>query len=193
MSLADLTRNAKSAERTRRRIKREGLTMKGDKVWTAEEDEVVRTTFPDYQAIRRVLPHRTYFACRTRARTLELVTKRPPYTARELSVVRRLYPTAEREVLMPLMPGRTWDQIANLAKRHGIHRAPKPFYPTGVTVLDQIRTRCRELNYTMPDLDKLIRSRGYFAKANWYNGHIHHRDIGRAINALFGDLKADWK
>lgn len=193
MSIAYLTRNANSAERNRQRIKREGFTIRGDKIWTTEEDEIVRFLFPSYPDIVGALPHRTLRACRTRARTLNLVTRRPPFTARELSLVRRLYPTAVREVLMPLMPGRTWDQIAKLATRNGIYRLPKPFLPTGITVLDQIRARCRELNYTMPDLDKMIRSRGYFGNANWSNGHIHHRDIGRAINALFGDLRADWK
>lgn len=122
-----------------------------------------------------------------------LVVPRPPFTARELSLVRRLCPTADRDELLKLMPGREWDHIKLLAKRNGIHRIPKSYKSTGVAVLDQIRSRCRELNYTMPDLDKLIRSKGYFRKANWSHGHIHHRDIGRAVRALFGDLKADRK
>ena len=193
MDLSYHSRHAASAARLRKRIQREGYTMSGKKVWSQEEDELFRSLFPDYAAITKALPHRTYFACRGHARKLGIVTARPPFTAKELSLIRRLYPAAEREELLLLLPGRKWEQIKSLANRHGVHRLPKSFAPTGVPVLDQIRLRCRELNYSMPDLDKLIRGKGYFAKGNWCHGHIHHRDIGRAVRALFGDLKADWK
>ncbi|WP_150129938.1 SANT/Myb-like DNA-binding domain-containing protein [Sinorhizobium sp. RAC02] len=193
MSLAYFARNVASGERARKKMRREGVNMSGDKLWSAVEDELIKRLYPNYVAILTELPHRTYSACRTRARTLGVVKERPPYTAKELSIVRRLYPAGDREKLLALLPGRTWDQVGDLAKRHGIRRAPKLFKPTGVVVLDQIRARCRELNYTMPDLDKMIRSKGYFKKANWCKGHIHHRDIGRAVSALFGDVKAEWK
>jgi hypothetical protein len=168
--------------------------MRGDKVWTVEEDEVVRSKYPDYAAIRKALPHRTYFACRARARTLRIVKERPPYTGKELSIVRRLYPKADREDILSSLPGRTWSQINDLANRNGIRRAPKPFKITGIKVLDQIRTRCRELNYSMPDLDKMARTKTYFAKAKWLiRNKINHRAIGRAVDALHGDIEADWK
>ena len=193
MTLSYHSRNAANAARQRSRVQREGYTMSGQKVWNEAEDELLRSLFPDYKAIVKALPHRTYFACRTRARTLGLVVARPPFTAKELSLIRRLYPAADRDELLARLPGRDWGRITAFAQRHGVRRLPKTYKPTGVQVLDQIRSRCRELNYTMPDLDKLIRSKGYFGKANWSRGHIHHRDIGRAVRALFGELKADWK
>ena len=193
MDLSYYSRHAATAKRVRKRIQREGYTMSGQKIWSEDEDDQIRAHYPDYSAIAKALPHRTYSACRGRARNLGIVTKRPPFTIRELSIVRRHYPEGDREEVLALLPGRTWKQIADFAKRHRVRRRLRPFMPTGVIVLDQIRSRCRDLNYSMVDLDKLVRSKGYFSKANWYGGHIHHRDIGRAVNALFGDLKADWK
>ena len=148
---------------------------------------------PELLCYNQGATHRTLAACKGRAKTLRVATPRPPLTARELSVVRRLYPAGERGELFAALPGRKWHQIADFARRHGIHRPRKSYKPTGIPVLDQIRTRCRDLNYTMPDLDRMIKGKGYFAKANWCIGHIHHRDIGRAVHALFGDIKADWK
>ncbi|WP_028747966.1 hypothetical protein [Rhizobium mesoamericanum] len=193
MDLSYHSRNAASAARARRRIRREGTTMRGDKIWKTEEDDVVRSHYPDYAAIRRALPHRTYFACRNRARTLGIVKERPLYTTRELSIVRRLYPEGSKDDILSLLPGREWEAVKDFAKRHGIRRKPKPFKATGVVVLDQIRSRCRELNYTMPDLDKVAKTKRYFAKSSWLKGHIHHKAIGRAVRALFGDIKAEWK
>ncbi len=192
MDLSNHSRHAASATRLRKRIQREGFTMDGKKVWTIEEDNIVRSLFPDYKAMLKELPHRSYSGFRYRAHVLDLVTRRPPFTAKELSTIRRFYPTAEREELLSLLPGRKWHAIASVAARNGIYRELKPFKVTGLTVLDQIRLRCRELNYTMPDLDKMARTKHYFEKAAWLN-YTSHRALGRAVDALFGDMKADWK
>lgn len=193
MDLADHSRHAAKATQSRKRIQREGFTMNGKKVWTNQEDDVVRSMFPNYKAICRALPHRSYSGIRYRAHVLDLVTRRRPFTARELSIIRRIYPTGDRQELEAQLPGRDWQAIAGVATRNGIHRKLKPFKVTGVAVIDQIRSRCRELNYTMPDLDKLVKSKKYFSDAKWLSGHIHLRAIGRAVRVLFGDLKADWK
>jgi hypothetical protein len=94
--------------------------MSGQKIWTLYEDDLMRSLFPDYAAIRRAIPHRTYFACRARARALGLVIKRPQFTARELSVIRRAYPSGERDEIMALLPGRNWPQVRDFANRKGI-------------------------------------------------------------------------
>jgi hypothetical protein len=193
MDLSYHSRNAATANRLRERVKREGRTFNGLKVWSEEEDNKLRAHYPDYSAIASALPHRTYDACRARAREIGIVIRRPPFTARELSVIRRLYPSEERSEVLAALPGRDWVSVAKLASRHGIHRKPKPFKPTGVLVLDQIKERCRELNYSMSELDKMVRGKGYFRKASWCWGYLNDRDIGRAVRALFGDIKADWK
>jgi hypothetical protein len=167
--------------------------MRGHKLWTSDEDEVVRSLFPDYRAMHEALPHRSYSGFRYKAKLLKLVKPRPQFTAKELSIVRRVYPNGTQKELLALLPGRAWPAIRKFAAHNGIYRERVPFRPTGVAVLDQIRSRCRELNYTMPDLDKLVKSKKYFSDAKWLSGHIHLRAIGRAVRVLFGDLKADWK
>ncbi len=193
MDLKKLSQHANAGQRARQRMQRSGVNMSGHKLWTPQEDEVITSLYPDYGAITKALPHRTYFTCRSRARKLGIVKQRKHFTAKELSIVRRHYPTATHEELLALLPGRNWAAIKYLARTHHIYRELKPFKETGVPVIDQIRERCRELNYKMPDLDKLVRTKSYFAKGSWHNGHIHHRAIGRAVKVLFGDLKADWK
>lgn len=193
MDLSHISSSAASAKRLRERIHRDGYTPRGLKVWSKDEDDVIRSCYPNYAAITEALPHRTLRACRGRARRLAVADTRPPFTAKELLIVRRLYPAGEQSQVLAALPGRDWTQIAKLANRHRIHRRPKSLKPTGVPVLDQIRERCRELNYTMSDLDKMIKGRGYFGGARWSSGHIHHRDIGRAVMVLFGEIRADWK
>lgn len=58
-------------------------------------------------------------------------------------------------------------------------------------MLDQIRSRCRDLNYSMSHLDKLAKSKRYFEKQHGLT--IPAIAIGRAVDVLFGDLKVDWK
>ncbi len=112
--------------------------MSGQKVWSEAEDEIFRSLFPSYADIVKALPHRTYFSRVEGMQEHGLVVPRPPFTVRELSLVRRLCPTADRDELLKLMPGREWDHIKLLAKRNGIHRIPKSYKSTGVAVLDQI-------------------------------------------------------
>lgn len=96
--------------------------MSGDKVWTPGEDEIVRSSFPDYKAMGKALPHRSYNGFKYRAKVLKLVTERPPFTARELSIIRRLYPVAEKDELLALLPGRSWRSTRTVAVRHGLRR-----------------------------------------------------------------------
>lgn len=166
--------------------------MSGAKLWLPAEDNAIRSLFPDYEAnsgaptpIVRCLP-----ASRTRVGGCPAAQA---LDSKGASIIRRRYATAAKDELLELLPGRTWPQIVDVANRHRLFRDPKPYKPTGVEIVDQIRTRCRELNYSMTDLDKITRSKRYFAKAKWHGGHVHHRAIGRAVKVLFGDLKADWK
>ena len=84
MNLSYHSRHAASAERLRKRNKREGYTMDGKKIWTREEDDIVRFLFPDYQAMAKALPQRSYSGFRYRAKVMGLVQTRPQFTAREL-------------------------------------------------------------------------------------------------------------
>lgn len=193
MELSYHGRAAAKAIRSRERMQREGVTPGGHKLWTPAEDQIVRSLFPNYGALLKALPHRTYAGIRYRTMRLKLVKLRPGFTGKELSIIRRRFLQAGKDEIIALLPGHSWAAIIQFAARHGLRRPPKPLKLTGIKVIDQIKQRCRELNYSMSDLDKMARTKRYFQKACWLNGHIHHRAIGKAVKILFGDLKADWK
>ena len=48
--------NAASAKRARERVQRQGFTMNGKKIWSEEEDSLLRSHYPNYCAITKALP-----------------------------------------------------------------------------------------------------------------------------------------
>lgn len=193
MMYANLARNARSAQRTREEIKRRGFTMTGAKLWSEDEEKILRELYPDYKAICKRLPHRTHSACRYSCGQLKLTRPIHMWTAAEISLLRRVYTRGTKAEIAQAFPHLRWMQIKSIARWYDIHRARQPFLPTGIPIIDEIRSRCFELNYTMVDLDKLTHSR-YFARQCWHNnGHLHHRAIGKAIKVLFGEIRARWK
>lgn len=192
--LAYFARGAASAERARRRIKREGVTMRGDKLWTDEENAIIKKCGPSFDEIGKRLPHRTRTAIRFQSRKLGFCQKRQHnWTAAEISKLRRLYPRASREEICGIFSHSTWQNITQVARYHGARReCSKAYSPTGFPTLDEVRKRCREIRWTMPDLDKAARTGTYFARAGWIGKKINYRALGRAIAALDGEVKAAW-
>lgn len=192
MEIQSLTRGAITAERMRRRIQRSGFNMCGQPLWTEKELDLLRKHHPDYKAAMRALKRRSYGGIRAKAQQLGLTIKRKSWTAREVSLLRRVYPTASHEEISELLPNRSWTQIKSAAGYHKIYRKRKPFKGTGISVLDQIRERSFELRYSMVDLDALSHSKSYFAKGNWHRGWVNQKAVAKAIKALDGEMKAGW-
>ncbi|MBX4911216.1 MULTISPECIES: hypothetical protein [Rhizobium] len=194
MSLAYFARNAASAVRARKRIRREGYNMRGHKLWSEAEDAVVRKFAPDYAKIHKKLPHRTLVAIGTRCRRLGLKQRfQHIYSASEISKLRRLYARASKEEICAAFPHSTWINIQQVARYHHIRRDRcKNYCLTGFPTLDEVRRRCREIRWSMPDLDKAAKTGTYFSRAGWIGKKINHRALGRAIEALDGVVKADW-
>ncbi|PSJ53652.1 hypothetical protein [Pseudaminobacter soli (ex Li et al. 2025)] len=194
MYLSEYTRNAHSADRARRRMQYRGETPKGDRLWTGAEDELCRQYGSNYEALRQKLPHRSYEAIRCRCRYLGLRPKLKMVTANELSRMRRLVPTASPQQLREAFPNRSLRQLRSVSRYHGITRKRPPFKRTGISAIDAIRDRCFELGYSMGDLDELAKTKGYFRKANWIlRGKPNYRAIGRAVEALDGELTIRWR
>lgn len=192
MHLNEWSRNAASAERARRRIHFRGETPAGSKVWTPKEDAICRT-YRTYAELQRRLPHRSYCALRHRCQRLGLQPRRTLLTAADVSKLRRVYPRGNADQMKTAFPNLSKDQIASAARYYRVHRSRKPFVPTKIPILDEIRNRCYELCYSMPDLDEMARSRNYFAKASWHtNDKLNYRHISRAVEALGGKLTVDW-
>lgn len=193
MYLSDYSRHANSADRARRRIFRHGVTPRGAKVWTAEEDTLCRKHGDNYKLLMELLPHRTYLALRARCQSLGLRPKRQYCSGAELLRVRRLYPRATHEELLAAFPHRKLDHLRKLARYHGIYRAKSKLISTGFPIIDAVRNRCAELNYSMGDLDAIAQSKCYFRKGNWRNSQTpNYGHVCRAIEALGGKLTVDW-
>lgn len=60
LNLRFACRSAQAAARARARILFRGFTPRGHPLWTNEEDEILRRSYPDYRLAIRRLKRRTY-------------------------------------------------------------------------------------------------------------------------------------
>jgi hypothetical protein len=172
-----------SARRSRQRA------LNGD-LWTAAEMRVVQKLYPNYDAILMALPHRTYWAVRNFAQNYGIALKRHVWTGAEVSRLRALYTrSASKSEILEAFSGLTWRQIDAQARFRGVKKprtAPKLL---GIPILDAIRRRAFELNYSFVDLDAECHSKRYFQSTpqtiNW-------RYVGRAIEYLGGAATVQW-
>lgn len=193
MQLHQFSQHARSAQLTRQRILRSGLTLNGHRLWSPEEDEVIRRYYPDFDKLAGLLPDRTYVAIRHRSQIIGVARKKPQWLAIEVAKLRKYYPTAPKAELLRMFVGSSWFRITNKARQLNLRRKKKCFRPTGFPVIDQIRARCFELNLSMVDLDEMAGTKKYFQTAGWY-GHewVSGEYVRRAVEALDGTLEAKW-
>lgn len=189
MDIRRLARNAAAAQSLRR-----WRELSSADLWKPEDDEVFRRLYPDYGALRKAFPSRSYRAIQGHASRLGIAAKRHRWTAAELSRLRRLYQSASREDVLAAFPGMGWKQIKARAEHAGLHRPRRPYCPTGHAILDDIRSRCFELRYSMVDLDEMARTKQYFTKAGWMRTQrIKAQPVVRAVDALDGSLLVEWR
>ncbi len=182
-----LQENTQGAWRSRVRFGRP-LTL-----WVPNEDQLVRNLYPDYEALRRKLPHRTYPAIRYRAGALGLSKKRHIWTMAELGRLKKKYEAGvPKEAILAEFPHATWDQITGVAGFHGFQRKNQKFKSTGIAIIDAIRDRADKMNLTMVDLDAMARTKRYFQKAGWHGLGSNGKYVARAIEALGGRLLVEW-
>ena len=176
-------------------MQRGGYNLRGDKLWQDHEDKIIAQFYPDYKAITEALPHRTFGACKRRARVIHVAKTVKVWKASEIALLRRIYPKGTKEELLTAFPDSNWEGICHMAWNHKFYRARRPYKLTGSAILDQVRARCWELRLTMRDLDRIVRGAGYFTKKHWRGprGYINHKLVARAAKKLFGDLKIEWK
>lgn len=122
MYLAQLNRDASSAERLRERIHRTGETLDGHPLWTIDENEVLKRHYPDFQTIRAKLPRRNKNSIWFRCQRIDLKQKRHQGLASEIAKLRRIYPDGSPALVMREFPNVTWDAIKKIAKYYGITR-----------------------------------------------------------------------
>jgi hypothetical protein len=192
MSLAYYARNAATAERNRRRIQREGMTMNGHKLWTDEDKEIVRQLSPNYDEICKRIPSRDRRSIRHMASVLGVAQEKHIFTGAEISKLRRLYSKASWEEILEAFPFSNKERLKGVAKYHGFSRPRRKFKPTGNQPIDALLEKCAAANISLPELDKECRTKRYFQQQNWRTRPPNYTRIVRAIKLLDGDLKAEW-
>lgn len=193
MDLRQLSRDAAKGQHLRQVKKRQGRSGPF-KIWSEEEQSIVRRLYPDYRALSAALPNRSLAGIRYQALQLGITSYRHIWTASQHSRLRALYPQASREVIMKNLPGLSWQQIVSHAVRSGFRRKKVPFLPTGSPLLDEIRAKCRQLDYTMGDLDELARTKPYFRRSNWRKTkRPSSAAVSKAVAALGGTLMVEWQ
>jgi hypothetical protein len=185
-------RNARTAERMRRMIRKQGHAA-GHPLWTEREDDILRASYPDYKKARRRLPRRTYYALRNRVQELDIQKRRHIWRASEISRLRKLYTYANSKEIRSEFPFATWRQIEGVARHYKIRRPRRRLCSTSIPVLDLIRGRCYELGYSMVDLDSIAKTGKYFQTARWHsNRRLSGKYVCRAIEALGGSISVVW-
>ncbi|MBB3610954.1 hypothetical protein [Rhizobium sp. BK602] len=193
MSLAYYARNAATAERNRRRMRREGVNMRGDRLWTEEERQIILAIGPDFDAIRKKLPNRTRIAIASQCRKMGLKQQQQHiWSAAEISKLRKLYPSASREEICQEFTHSTWVNIMQTARYHGFRRKKRPFKPIGNPSVDEMLVKLFESNFSFPDLDKECRTKRYFQKAKWRYMRPNYNHIARALDVLDGEFRVEW-
>ena len=161
--------------------------------WTSEEDDQVRALFPNYDAMKQALPHRTDAAVRCRAGVLSLKKKHHSWTGAELVRLKKLYEGgASQKEILRAFPFATSTMIQGGNQYNGFHRKNVRYKPTGFPIIDAIRERALKMNISMVELDAMAHSKKYFRVAAWQTGGVHGKYILRAIAALGGHLSVNW-
>ena len=194
MDLQKLAQAAAAAAWMRDRLEMTGQTPKGHKLWSDEERALIRQLMPDYDRLCTLLPHRTRRAIRGQAGELGLTQKRHQWTGAECLKLRKLYLNAPMSEVLAAFPDLTRESIQQRARRMGVRRPRRQYYITGIASIDQIRAKCFEIRWSMPDLDKAAGTKGYFSFQHWRGiSRPGYKRIGQAIRALDGELVAKWE
>lgn len=192
MDLRYLARNAVSAERSRQRILRSGFTISGQRIWTDDEDLICRSFYPDYFAIYQILHTRSKKAIQSRCQKLGLVPTRQSWGWAARQTLRKLYPEASREEICRVFPSADWLKIQAAARYYGFRRVKRPYKITGIPALDQFRSRCYDIKWTMRDADEEAGTRRYFQTRGYRTKYPNFKAISRGVRALGGHLEVRW-
>jgi len=191
MSLAYYARSAILSERNRQRIQRRGAAISGALLWTDAEIQVLYQSPSNLQVHER-LPHRTVKAIEHQRRKLGLSRQLHWWTAAEISKLRRMYPRCSKEEICATFPHVTWCSIEHAARRHNFRREKPRYKPTGHPAVDQILEKCYSIGWSLVDLDREAKTRGYFAHGCRQGNGPNYKAIGRALNVLQGRISIEW-
>lgn len=160
--------------------------------WTLKEHEVVVSHWPDVEAIRKRLPHRTIRAIRAFAGKCNLTTGRHIWTAAEDTKLRKLAAAGYQRKEIAAELGLSLNQVAGRLSYARISIARKPPALSANPLVNAIRQRAFDLNITLSDLDRSLGNRRIFRQAAGRQS-VRHAHIERAVTALGGQLTVEWR
>jgi hypothetical protein len=169
--------------------------------WSAEEDAICLKFVPSETV--KLLPNRTFKAIakhRHQLRNPQEKGSSRNWTAKEVSVIRREWPTASHvRELMELLPGRDARQIRSKASQLGVKRRWLGEHGTLLEghkeILDQIVIRAKADGIALNKLDKILKTGSYFAKSNYRvpDRAVKLLAVARAVEFFGGTLVIDWR
>lgn len=163
--------------------RRTGTTPAGRWLWTPVEDAILLDLYPDYSALVSSLPGRTRKAIERRADKLRISTPRRIWSAEEFLRMAAPYRQgAPLSAILPLLCEKTVDQVYRKAGKCRIKRPKRRPRHTGLTIVDSIRQRAFDLNFTMRELDEETGKTCYFQNPT----SLRWDRIARAIECLGG-------
>jgi hypothetical protein len=161
------------------------------KKWSARENQLVETFYPDYQELQHRLKTRSYYAIRTRARTLGIAASRHIWTTHDIANLRSLYLRgATRSQVAEVFPHLTQSQICGKARHIRLVRTRRDPYKLDIPPLDAVRKQATVKGWSWRKLDKLARTGRYFQQTTRRVDWTH---LARAIEKLGGTIEIAWK
>jgi hypothetical protein len=193
MDLGNLSRNAQNANHYRDVLRKRGYTYRGDKLWEATEDAIVRSTahLTVAEAQKR-LPHRSCRAVERRRKNIAVSRRKlKPWTTLEDRTLRNNI-NLDYPAIAKLLPGRSVHAVQGrawyLGVRKGCLRRPKP---KGLPIYDQLRDRAFEDGISQQALDCELRTGKYFQDN--HQRTLNWKKLTRAVEFFGGEMKVDWK
>ncbi|CAH0496458.1 SANT/Myb-like DNA-binding domain-containing protein [Novosphingobium sp. CECT 9465] len=159
--------------------------------WTAEEDQLIRALYPDYDRLQRQLKLRTRSALKHRARRIGVTVVRHVWTNIEVASLRALFAQgiADRD-LVGKFPHLQLGQIRAKAQHLGLTRPRRAPVLLGVPLLDGIRQRAALAGLSLVELDRRASTGRYFQSCR---RNLDLRCIWRAAQILSGEIRVNWQ
>jgi hypothetical protein len=160
--------------------------MNGRSDWQGIEDFAVILLYPNYEAIRQLLPWRSYAAIRHRVRRLDIAQRRHVWTGPETSRLTAAFRGgASNDELYRLFPDLTPGQYLGKAQHMGLPKRRPKLVAFDCPALRDIRSQAAEIGFSLRDLDRKAGTGQYFQRST---RRICLRSIVRAAAFLGGEI-----
>lgn len=168
------------------------MNKKVSRRWENWEEELVERYHPDYRAVLKALPHRSYSAVRKRAQSLGLAPKRQRWTAATVRKALALHKIMPRREVVRHFENESPDRIVQILHYFRSLGGPRRFASTSDPIVDAILKRAWNRQYTLRDIDRAIGAKRYFG-ARDFDYRLDPDHIAHAVEHMGGELYVEWE